>query len=259
VAEVVRRPPPPAAGPPRSRWTLAGLRQAVAWLGALSLGGASKVLRRLGVRYRRGQEHVHSPDPEYDAKLAAVAAARAEAAASGGRVAFLYEDELTYYRKPAVARAYAPAGGPGARAEQGLGKNRKRRLIGALDAGSGRLFCWQRSDARRANLIRYYEALQAAYPKARAIYVAQDNWSVHFHPDVLAALAGSKIRLLRLPTYAPWTNPIEKAWRKLKQEVLYMHPFADDWAGLQAAVQAWVDRHDRSCPDLLRYAGLDPE
>jgi transposase len=258
LTALVRRPPPAGAGPPRSRWTLAALRRAVVWLGAVSLGGACKLLRRLGLRYRRGREHVHSPDPDYDAKLAAVAAARAEAAASGGRVAFLYEDELTYYRKPTVGRAYAPAGGPGPPAEQGLGKNRKRRLIGALDAATGRLFCWQRSDARRAVLARYYRALAAAYPGAETIYVAQDNWPVHFHPDVLAALP-PRVVLLRLPTYAPWTNPIEKAWRKLKQEVLHMHPFADDWAGLQAAVQRWLDRHDRACPDLLRYVGLHPE
>jgi DDE superfamily endonuclease len=195
---------------------LAALVAVVAWLRGVTLGGASKVLARLRVRYRRGQAHVHSPDPDYDAKLAAVAAARAAAANPRRKAVLVYEDEFTYYRKPPVGRAWAGAGGPGAYAQQGLGKNRKRRLIGALDAVSGRLFCWQRSDARRATLIRYYKALEAAYPEAATVYVAQDNWSVHFHPDVLAALAGSKLRLLALPTYAPWTNPIEKAWRQLK-------------------------------------------
>jgi transposase len=64
------------------------------------------------------------------------------------------------------------------------------------------------------------------------------------------------VRLLRLPTYAPWTNPIEKVWRKLKQEVLHQHDFGDDWAGLQQAVQGWLAW--AAPADLLRYTGLRP-
>jgi transposase len=44
----------------------------------------------------------------------------------------------------------------------------------------------------------------------------------------LAALAPSKIVLVPLPTYAPWTNPVEKVWRKLCQEVLHLHEFVDE-------------------------------
>lgn len=41
------------------------------------------------------------------------------------------------------------------------------------------------------------------------------------------------IELLMLPTYASWTNPIEKLWRKLKQEELHLHRFQDEWSGLR--------------------------
>jgi transposase len=234
------------------------LRQGVPWLGRLTLGGVSRVLGRLGLRYRRGRAHLHSPDPDYDAKVAAVRAARAEAAARPGRVVFLYQDELTYYRRPSVDRAWGPAGGPGPPAPQGHARNTKRRVLGCLDASDGRLTCWQRERADVGTLARYYRAVDAAYPGAGVIYLAQDNWPVHFHPDVLAAVAGTKIRLLRLPTYAPWTNPIEKVWRKLKQEVLHMHPFGDDWAGLKDSVTAWLDGCAGPSPGLLRYVGLDP-
>jgi transposase len=229
------------------------------WLGRLSVGGACKVLHRLGLRYRRGQASLHSPDPDYDAKLAAVAAARAEARDRPGRVLFYYQDEFTYYRRPSVGRAWAAAGGPGRPARQGHKRNTKRRVIGCLDAQTGQLFCWQRERAGVEVLARYYQALAEAHPQAEVIYLAQDNWPVHFHEHLLQALAGSKVRLRRLPTYAPWTNPIEKVWRKLNQEVLHQHEFGDDWRGLQAAVTAWLARHAQGGRPLLRYVGLDPE
>ena len=251
--------PPRTAGLDHARWTLAALLTAVLWLGGLTASGLSQLLARLGVRYRRGQEHLHSPDPEYQAKLAAIAAARAEAARRPGIVIFVYQDEFTTCRRPSVARAWHEAGGPGRPAELGYKSNTERRLIGALDAVDGRVFCWQRAHADVDTLIRFYRALAAAYPSAERIYVAQDNWPVHTHPRVQAALEGTTIRLLRLPTYAPWTNPIEKLWRRLKQEVLHQHDFGDDWEGLKAAVTAWLQRWSGPSPGLLRYVGLCPD
>lgn len=215
-----------------------------------------RLLRRLGLGYRRGQEHLHSPDPAYRAKLAAVARARREARASSGRVVLLYLDELTYYRRPSVARCHQPRGGPGAPAEQGHGRNRKGRVIGALDALSGRLHHWQGSRAGARELVSFYRGLVGAYPGAEVIYVAQDNWPVHFLPAVQQGLSGTPVRLLRLPTYAPWTNPVEKVWRKLKQELLHQHDYRDDWAGLQAAVGGWLAGAAADPGALRRYTGL---
>ena len=116
------------------------------------------------------------------------------------------------------------------------------------------------------------------------IYLVVDNWPVHFHPDVLAALQDPTlsylpklpnnwptapapkarrlqlpIRLLPLPTYAPWNNPIEKLWHLLKKQVLHLHRFADDWDGLKKRVNQELDRYVLPSPDLLRYVGLqDP-
>ena len=229
------------------------------WLKGLSLGGASRLLRRLGVRYRRGREHVRSPDPDYDRKLAVIARCREAALADPRQFAFLYSDEFTFYRRPGVAQAYGQAGRPGPPAEQGHARNSKRRLIGTLDARLGRTFFAHRSKAGADQLAAHYRGLAEAYPDAVIVWVAVDNWSVHFHPKVQAALAGTNVRLLRLPTYAPWTNPVEKVWRKLRQEVLHMHAFGDDWQGLKAEVDRWLARQDHDRAALLRYVGLlDP-
>jgi transposase len=225
-------------------------------MAGLSIGGVRRLLLRFGLRYRRGQEHLHSPDPDYDEKMQAVRAARLRAEREPGKVAFLYLDELTYYRRASAAQAWHPEGGPGRYAEQGHGSNRKRRVIGALDAFDGRLFCWQRCETGVGTLKRFYKALRAAYPEAEVIYVAQDNWPVHFHPDVVASVAGTGIEMLRLPTYAPWTNPIEKVWRWLKADVLHQHDFGDDWQGLQQSVTEWLAKWAGPSPALLRYVGL---
>lgn len=199
-------------GLPRSRWWLAGLRQVVSWLGCLSLAGVHQVLRRLRIHYKRGRRCMHSPDPDYDEKLALLGVIRSLVAAEPQRFVLLYEDELSYYRHPTLAQDYAPAGSDAPYARHGYGPNTYQRIAGSLDVMTGRFFYWQRKAFDRWTLLRYYQALEATYPEAELIFVAQDNWPVHFHPDILAALVGSKIRLVPLPTYAPWTDLTEKVW-----------------------------------------------
>lgn len=126
-----------------------------------------------------------------------------------------------------------------ARLGQGPKSNTERRLIGTLDVSDGRVFDRARAHADVATLIGFDRGLATAHPSAEVIYVAQDNWPVRFHPRVLEAVAGTTIRLLRLATYPPWTDPIEKLWRWLRQDVLHQPDFGDDWPGLEAAVETW--------------------
>jgi len=66
------------------------------------------------------------------------------------------------------------------------------------------------------------------------------------------------IQLIPLPSYASWCNPIEKVWRKLRQELGHLHPWADDLDRLRAALDAWGARYAAPSPDLLHYVGLGP-
>jgi hypothetical protein len=101
----------------------------------------------------------------------------------------------------------AAAGAGAQRADQGHDKghdkSRKRRIAACLDVASGRLYSWQRSRFAVEALLHYY-------PAAARIYEVQDNWPVHFLSQVLIALDPAPIRLDRLPTYAPRTNPVEQ-------------------------------------------------
>ena len=134
-------------------------------------------------------------------------------------------------------------------------------------------------------LVGHYRDLRQAYPAAERIYAVQDNWPTHAHPDVLVALepqgtpwryyrppnwpdapgAAARarwgdlrlpIQIVQLPTYASWTNPIEKLWRWLHAAVLHLHRWADRLDELRRQVDAFLDRFKEGSPDLLRYVGL---
>jgi len=66
--ELYLRQSPEAFGLGRTRWTLALLAQAAPCLKGMTGAGVLGVLRRLGYAYKRGQPHLHSPDPDYEAK-----------------------------------------------------------------------------------------------------------------------------------------------------------------------------------------------
>jgi hypothetical protein len=237
---------------------LQDIRQVIPWLRQRSLTTVWNMLRRLGTHLRRGREYLHSPDPAYEAKLAAVRQAQTQIGSDAQGAVMLYQDEFTFYRRPTVASAYAAKGSSHPRARLGYRPNYRRRVTGALNALTGRLHVAMSSRCGVRQLIRFYQQLEQSYPQAKRILLVQDNWPVHQHPEVLHWLKSSRLQVLFLPTYAPWTNPIEKVWRRLKQELLHLHPWGDDWLGLLGAVQNWFDRWHEASVDLLRYVGLYP-
>ena len=67
LARYVRQSPR-RFGMARTRWTLAALAQVVPSVRGFSPYGVQKALARAGIRYKRGQPSVHSPDPDYEQK-----------------------------------------------------------------------------------------------------------------------------------------------------------------------------------------------
>lgn len=62
------RQSPEAFGLSQTRWTLRALAQVVPSLRGFTEAGVWKVLQRAGYGYKRGQPHLHSPDPQYGEK-----------------------------------------------------------------------------------------------------------------------------------------------------------------------------------------------
>ena len=98
----------------------------------------------------------------------------------------------------------------------------------------------QRNHFAVPQMRKFFRYVEEQYPKAETIYVAFDNWPVHYAPELMQDLKQreSRLRFLFLPTYAPWTNPIEKVWRLFQQEFQHMHPFSTRWKELRETVDA---------------------
>jgi transposase len=266
---------------------LAAIHDVVTWLSRLSLAAIHRLLDRLRLRYKRARDYVHSPDLDYLAKLAQIATVLDDARAAPARTVALYLDEITYYRQPTLARAYEKQGACQPLARRSYRANTPTRLVGTLHPLTGQVLFWQGPVVGVAELVAFFQHLRVAYPSAQRIHLVVDNWPVHFHPDVLVALQAQEptwplhrppswatkpsaaaiarwgtlqlpIQLHALPTYASWTNPIEKLWRKLRQDLLHLHRLADDLPKLRTSVATYLEQFAAGSLALLHYVGLCP-
>ena len=267
----------------QSRWDLAAIGRQLDWLRVTTLGSLSRLLRRLGICFKRARSYIHSPDPYYVEKLGWIQRHLLRAWYAPERYVFLFQDEFTYYRQPTLARAYEARGYRQPLARRSYRPNTCFRVTACLNAVTGQVTYRQHSKITLKNLSDFYAAVRADYPRAEQIYMAQDNWPIHFHPDVLARLQPQEmpwpprvpdiwptepkrqaihddlpIQILCLPTYASWNNPIEKLWRWLKQDVLHLHSFSDDWQALKQEVATFPDQFANESDRLLHYVGLLP-
>jgi len=245
--------------PPPSRWTLRTIRATFDLFSGMTLGGVWRALEgRFGIALRSGAVQHYSPDPEYATKCDYLIKWMKEAATMPERVALVFLDEMGDARWPEPGPDWAgTAPAPPPETDRARGPNRLQRIIGALNAVTGRVDFLDDYIVGRAKVIKFYKQLDAAYPAVERLLVVQDNWSIHTHEDVLGALKRSpRIEPVWLPTYSPWLNPIEKLWRWLRQDVLKMHRLAGDWSTLRGRVNQFLGQFAGGSHDLLRYVGL---
>lgn len=251
------------------------------WLRLSTAGGLSQLFDRLNIHYKRGRDYVHSPDRHYQDKLSRIQLARMRAWYAPERFVFLYLDEFSYTRQPSLAYDYEASGHEYPLARRSHKSDTTFRGIGALNALTGQVTYRQHAQINLRHLADFFTLIRQDYPQAEVIYVALDNWPVHFHPDVMARLQPQDfpwppklprlwpnqpspralrdslpIQLLPLPTYASWLNPIEKLWRWLRQDVLHLHRLSDAWSILKQLVLDFMNQFRFGSTDLLNYVGL---
>ena len=190
-------------------------------------------------------------------KKGALEQALREAAEKPGEVIALFTDEVSFYRQPSQAWLWASMGRRQPRLRYSDSGNTLMRVVGLLEAVTAGVHVWEFPKVTAGRLARCFRQIGSLYPKARRIYLIMDNWPVHHHPKVQAALASEpRIRVVPLPTYAPWLNNIEKLWRWTKQRITHAHPWSDDFRLFRQQVLDEFQRLEKGSPELKRYCGL---
>ncbi len=124
------------------------------------------------------------------------------------------------------------------------GNNEKRYLAGSLDWRTGRLILTE-GEARQGRntelFLAHLDDLRRTYRCYKVLHVICDNAKPHSAKKVREYLAKPEGRVVvhYLPTYAPQTNPIERVWWHLHEEVTRNHR-CETMGELLNLVRAWL-------------------
>jgi hypothetical protein len=250
-----RGPACAAAGQPApTRWTVARIGAAFAWLADYSLSGLWKLRRGWGLRLRAARVQASSPDPDDQPDRAHLCAVWRQASLAPDDHVVVFVDQMGYGRWPQAATDWMAEAREAVRLAERFGSNeRKWPLMGALNAQTGQIDTLDNSIVGRKQVIQLFQRLDAISPQVSRIWVVLDNWSIDRHDEVQEALAAlARLSLVWLPTSAPWLTPIEKFWRWLRQDALSLQRDAADWNALQDPIHGLLAQFATGSPEVLQ-------
>jgi putative transposase len=196
-------------------------------------------LRAANLVWRRPRPVLGPQDPAYAAKLGELRTLLRSLLPDEMAV---FQDEVDINTNPKIGSMWMPRG---RQAEVVTpGNNEKRYLAGSLDWRSGRLILTEGNPQQGRNtdlFLAHLDDLRRRCRHYRVIHVICDNAKPHHARRVreyLAAQAG-RLVLHYLPVYAPQTNPIERVWWHLHEEVTRNHRCAT-MDELLDRVRAWL-------------------
>ncbi len=209
---------PPCSGHIQNCWSVALLTAFLAQRFRLVLASASvrRYLHRMGWRWARPRlAPAHKPDPEAEAKRAALEEATDQA--RQGRAHLLYLDESDLHLLPLIRAMWMKGK---RRRIPTPGTNRRRAFFGALDAISGQWYSTDHERKLAVHFVAFLQRLATAYPTG-TLYLALDNAPTHTAKVVGKWLAAHpRVQVLWLPKYAAHeVNPVERIWGLMKGAV----------------------------------------
>jgi transposase len=179
-------------------------------------------------------------DPKYDEKLRRIRALLANLPDDETAV---FEDEVDVNTNPKIGSMWMRKG---QQAEVTTpGTNDKRYLAGSLNWRTGTLILSAPGRKRNAALfVAHLDELRRRLRRYRVIHVICDNGRFHKPEHSLVVRGylerwGHRIRLHFVPTYAPNTNPIERVWWHLHEEITRNHR-CPDMESLLDLVFSWL-------------------
>ncbi len=247
---------PQAFGSDMSRWTLALLKAKIPMLKVYkSLSGIFYLITSLRLAWIRCRDFVETIDPSRFYKIRRNRRILGYVRKNPQKAVMLFLDEFSVYRQPLRGKAWAMKGTQ-PKNRRSRSSNTRMRIVGAINAQNGQLHYDNAAKITVKKLSEFLRTLRLLYPMKR-IYLVLDNWhNVHRHPTTVALLKELNIIVLWQPLYMPQSNPIEKLWWHISEQILRIHRLSDDWQSLKRRVLDWFDQFREPSKQLLEMVGL---
>ena len=210
-------------------------------------------LPREQIVWRRPRPVVGPRDPQRETKLQALRQLLATLPANEIAV---FQDEVDINTNPKIGAMWMRRG---QQAEIPTpGTNEKRYLAGSLNWRTGALLVtkgFPKQGRSAALFVRHLDDLRCQLLCYRKIHVLCDNARIHDCRLVQRYLQrwGHRLVLHFLPTYAPDTNPIERIWWHLHEEITRCHR-CHTMEELLDLVFAWLQKRARFTVEDAVYA-----
>ena len=229
----------------RSRWTCAVLALLLREKHDLSVSRETvrRWLHRSQLVYRRPRPVLGPTDAQKQTKLAPLRKLLEELPADE---TVLWQDEVEIHTNPKIGRMWMLKG---QQAEvETPGTNQKRHLSGSIHWRTGQVFVTEAAPKQGRNgalFIRHLDDLRWRLRRYRKIHVICDNASCHTSLEVIQYLWKweGRIQVHLLPCYAPETNPIERVWWHLHENITRNHR-CKDLRELLDLVFAWLGQEN---------------
>jgi len=135
------------------------------------------------------------------------------------------------------------------------GKRKGYKVLGLIDYFTGRLF--YQGQEGRLNSTAYIAFLRRVLEQTtQPILLIQDGARYHTSAETKAFFAqqAARLQVFQLPTYSPDYNPIEKLWKKIKQQDTHLHYFPT-FEALTAKVEQALLKFANIPEEILKKAG----
>lgn len=227
-----------------SNWSLQTLQRYLlqVYLNSISISSIHRILKDHGIRFRVVEETMLSPDPEYQIKKQRIEDAKVEAD-KDEEIVFLSLDEkgpihALYHRGKKwmndLVRHQIP---------RNHNKSNGKVVLNAAFEPATNKFWWHFSERRTGDAfltLLLTLSMDLRLQTMKKVYLVMDNLPAHFTQNIKDLLAlHPKFKVLRLPTYSPELNPIERVFSDINSQVIQNHYFSTTQQ-LEDRIDSWL-------------------
>lgn len=226
---------------PLTHWTTRRLAQRL----GVSQSTVSRVWRRARLQPHRLEHYTASPDPDFEAKAAAILALYLEPPA---HAAVFCIDEKTAIQALDRRDPVLPLS-PGRAERHGFEyvRHGTLSLYAALEVATGRVAGMTAARHTSQDFVAFLDRLVAAQPRRRALHLIVDNLSAHKTKAVQAWLAAHpRVTMHYTPTYSSWLNQVELWFAKIERDCIARGIFTST-ADLRRKLMQYIRAHNKTC------------